>query len=180
MFLCDIRSLMNSRTRLLFFAYFLLLAATPAVGDNPDYSGSYTLTGGDRRFDSRKASVVTLTVVQTLRGIEFTIVKDGQKTVNKVTLDGKEGVYNSLRGPIGKCKARIKGETLTLEIHWSGPLHLPDRPDMTTSVHSKEFWGLSADLKTLTIRGEEEALTPVMGGLVTNRLPSWTEIYTRN
>jgi hypothetical protein len=175
MFLCDMRSLMRSRTRLLFFAYFLLPVATAAVGDNPDYSGSYTLTGGNRRFEARKAAVVTLTVVQTLTEVEFTIVKDGQRTVNKVGLDGKEAVYNSLRGPIGKCKARIKRKTLTLDILWTGTTHIPGQPDIPSSFRSREVWELSADLKKLTIRGEDETLAPFM-----NRAPSWTEIYTRN
>jgi hypothetical protein len=73
--------------------------AIPTVADNPDFSGSYTLTGGDRRADAQKATVVTITVVQTPIDVEITKLKDGQKMVNRVTLDGKSGVFNNLQGP---------------------------------------------------------------------------------
>jgi hypothetical protein len=155
------------------FPTFLLLLATVAIADNPDFSGSYTLTGGDRRLDARKAMVVTITVKLTPIDMEFTTVKDGQKTVNRVTLDGKASAYNTLRGPYGTCKARIKGKTLILEVLGSVRV---DTTQVTMSVHSTEVWQLSSDSKTLTIRGEDLLLNPP----TVIHLPPWTEIYTRN
>ena len=168
---------MRSAIRPLFLA-FLLLLATASIAGSPDFSGSYTLTGGNRRLDTRKAVVVTMNVVQAPTELEFTTVKDGQRTVNRVRLDGKEGVYNGLRGPAGKCKGHINGKTLILDVLYTvhaNKTQYPDKPSITMSVHLKEIWELSADLKTLTIRGEEELLPPYTG-----QFPPWTEIYTRN
>ena len=109
------RSAMKSAVRLILLTYLLLLAI-PTVADNPDFSGSYTLTGADRRADAQKATVVTITVVQTPTDVEITKLKDGQKMVNRVTLDGKSGVFNNLQGPFGTCQAHMKGKTLILEI----------------------------------------------------------------
>ena len=174
MLACDISFSMKSAIRPLFPA-FLLLLATLAAADNPDFSGSYKLTGGNRRFDARKALVVTITVTQTPTELELTQVKDGQRTVNKVMLDGKEGVYNSLRGPIGKCKGRLKGKNLVLDAFIT---LYPGKPSMTMLVHVREIWELSSDLKTLTIRGEEELLKAPSN--VVSHIPPWTEIYTRD
>jgi hypothetical protein len=109
---------MKSAVRLILLAC-VLLQAVSAVADNPDFSGSYTLTGGDRRADAQKATVVTITVVQTPSDLEITNVRDGQKMVNRVTLNGKSGVFNNLHGPLGTCKAHIKDKTLILEISWA-------------------------------------------------------------
>jgi len=172
---CGICPFIMSATRLFLAGYLLLLVSIPTVADTPDFSGSYTLTGGNRRFDTRKASLVTLNVLQTLTEVEITMVKDGRKTVNNFRLDGKQNEYNSLRGPIGKCKGHIKRKTLILEVFWTATTHIPDHPDGATSVYSREVWELSRDSKTLTIHGEESTGAPFPG-----QLPPWTEIYTRN
>jgi hypothetical protein len=77
-------SSMKSAVRLILLTYVLLLAI-PTVADDPDFSGSYT-TGGDRRADAQKATVVTITY------------------------------NNNLQGPFGTCQAHRKGKTLILEI----------------------------------------------------------------
>jgi hypothetical protein len=162
---------MKSAVRLILLTYLLLLAI-PTVADNPDFSGSYTLTGGDRRADAQKATVVTITVVQTPTDVEITKLKDGQKMVNRVTLDGKSGVFNNLQGPFGTCQAHMKGKTPILEI--SGTVRI-EKTDFKMSLHSTEVWQLSSDSKTLTIRGADVLLTPTV-----NHLPLCTEIYARN
>jgi len=155
------------------FLAFLVLLATVAVADNPDFSGTYMLTGGDRRFENRKHVAVTLTVMQTPIDMEFTTVKDEKKMVNSVSLNGKSSVYNSLRGPYGTCKARIKGKVLILDVIGSVRI---DGTQSTVSVHSREEWQLSPDSKTLTIHGSDWLQLPP----TTDQTPPWTEIYTRN
>jgi hypothetical protein len=162
---------MKSAVRLILLSCLLLLAVS-AVADNPDFSGSYTLTGGDRRPDALKTTAVTITVVQTPIDVEITKIKNGQKMVNRVTLDGKSGVFNNLHGPLGTCKAHIKDRTLILEISWTEHI---ENTQFTRSVRSTEVWQLSPDSKTLTIRRADVLLTPTV-----DHLPLWTQIYTRN
>jgi hypothetical protein len=173
---CDIPNAMRSVVRTL-FPVLLLLLASLAVADDPDFSGSYKLTGGNRRLDARKSLVVTLNVIQTTTEVEVTMVKDGQSTANKFMLDGKEGVYNTLRGPNGKCKGRLRGKNLTLDAFIT---LYPDNPTMTMLAHLREIWELSSDLKKLTIRGEEELLKAPPNVVLPSHIPPWTEIYARD
>jgi len=155
-----------------FFAALLAVSPTTVKANKPDFSGSYTLTGSKGAF---KGKVWTLQVSQTESAIRVTRVMDGHENTNNIPLDGSEGRYVSPGGPIGTCKARLKGKNLVLD---SLVMTHPQTNGPTVQVHTIERWELSSDSKTLTIRSDVDFPgSPVYGFQL---VEPWTETYTRN
>lgn len=89
---------------------------------------------------------------------------DGKQITNKFPLHGTESIYISSGGIQGKCKGQIKGKSLTLESVVTA----------SVTLHTKERWELSQDLKKLTIRTDvENPQLPI------SVIDPWSEIYTR-
>jgi hypothetical protein len=152
-----------------------MIGSIIVAAERPSFSGSYTLKSGRGDSKSSKGTVWTLSVIQTDVAIEVTRVMDGQKNVNRYSLDGTEAAYTSPGGVPGKCKGEFKGKNLILES--VVPTHpLPNGP--AVDVHTRERWELSSDSKKLTIRNDVDVpQIPLNGYRV---IEPWTEIYIRN
>lgn len=144
----------------------VLLLAVPklSAAERPDFSGTYELTGAKGRFKFTDQTKWTLSVVQAEGFIEVIKVQDGTQSTNKFPLDRTEGIYISPGGMQGKCKGQIKGKSLILE----------SVVKASVTLHIKERWELSPDLKKLTIRTDvENPQLPI------SVIDPWSEIYTR-
>jgi hypothetical protein len=160
--------------RLIFAAVFLMGSILVAA-ERPNFSGSYTLKSGKGDSKSSKGSVWTLSVTQTDLAIEVTRVMDGQKNVNRYSLDGTEGTYTSPGGLPGQCKGQFKGKNLILES--VVPTHpLPNGPAL--DLHTRERWELSSDLNKLTIHNDVDVHQIPLNGYQV--IEPWTETYIRN
>jgi len=150
----------------------LCLAAATLAADRPNFSGSYTLTGGKGSLKFEKGIVHTLDVMQTETSIKVNEVKGGRSNVNSYPLDGQEGYYISPGGLTGTCKGQFKQKYLLLE---STIASRPKTNGPAVQIHTKQKWELSPDLKTLRIHIDVDSpQSPI------NIIEPWTEIYTRN
>jgi hypothetical protein len=161
---------MNKRFRL-FVMLFFVMASTCVAAGNPDFSGSYTMK--QSKSDAQKGPARTLQVVQTSESIEVTEVADGKQTVNVYPLNGAERPYTSQDGAAGTCTAKLKGKDLILE---SFVAARPQPGGPSATLHTKQRWELSSDLKVLTIHSDvDSSLLPGM-----QVIPSWSDVYVRN
>ncbi|MGB7753962.1 MAG: hypothetical protein WCF88_20590 [Candidatus Acidiferrales bacterium] len=149
---------------------FSLMVASAA--ETPDFSGSYTLTPAKHVSKSVKEVIEALTVVQTVNAIVVTRITDGKPHTNTFPLDGGEGVCYTENHTKGTCKGHLKGNHLFLDAFVT-TRPLKDGPLVT--LHTKERWELSSDLKILKIHAEiENPELPIQ------IFDPWTDVYTRN
>ena len=128
-----------------------IFALRLGAADKPNFSGEFTLARGKGSSAWRKGGSCALHVVQTESTIEITRVMGGQRSDNRLRLDGTEGAYVNPGEMEGAGLARLKGKHLTIDI--AILFHpLDKRPDLF--IHTRERWTLSKDLKTLTIRSD--------------------------
>ncbi len=130
--------------------------------------------GGD--FQAKKDTVWTLDVVQSATTVQVTKVRNGRKFVNTLSLDGTEGVYNDPSGITGKCKGHFKGRYLYLD----SLVIVRPKGGPTIQGRTIERWGLSTDLKTLTIQTDVETTNVDTQQILPNNVQPWSEVYTRN
>jgi len=159
----------------IFFAALFFLLPTMIAAEKPDFSGTYVLTGSKGSFKFKKDIVWTLSVVQTDASIEVIKVMDGKQNVNRFPLDGTEGAYMSSGGVAGKCKVQFKEKYLIWDI--STTTH-PQPGGPAVTMHTRERWELSPDLRKLTIHSDVDF--PQFQRLPISVIEPWSEIYTRN
>ena len=152
----------------------LAAIALYAGGDTADFTGSYTRTSHKGGSIMKVGTSTELQVVQSAVAIEVTRVIDGSANTYKVKLDGSETPLEMAGVQKASCAARVKGKTLTVDIHATMAVQ-PKSPPM--ELHAREKWTLSPDGKTLTVHGE--ANSPSVPPSVQIIQP-WTEVYARN
>jgi hypothetical protein len=117
------------------------LAIKTAVASGQSlYSGDYA----DLARSSATRSFSTLKVNQTSANIEITRTELGKTMISHCPLDDWGGEYTG-PGFAGKCRAFFKGKYLVIESDYV-------QPKISTRIHRKERWQLSADSKILTIK----------------------------
>jgi hypothetical protein len=155
------------------FVLVLSLSLTMAnAAGTTDFSGSYTLIPAKNPSKLVKAVTEILTVVQTTSAIVVTRTTDGTPYTNTFPLDGREGIYFTENQTRGTCNGHLKGNHLFLDASVT-TRPLKDGPLVT--LHTKERWELSSNLKTLKIYVEienPELPIPIFD--------PWTDVYTRN
>jgi hypothetical protein len=161
------------------FAYIgLALALFVSLGraaPKPDYSGQYLL-------ELRKAQRGSLTsqrlvVQQTDNAVEVTMIDGDKRITNQYSLNGSEGPYTSPAGVTGKCRGKIDDGNLVLE---SVVVTKPQPFAPPVSIHTRDRWHLSSDLKTLTVKSEVDFPgSPQEARMVTGTYASGSRRYTR-
>jgi hypothetical protein len=150
----------------------LLSLMVASAAETPDFSGSYTLTPAKHVSKSVKEVIETLTAVQTANIIVVTRTRDGKPYANTFRLDGVEGVYFTENQTKGTCKGHLKGNHLFLDAFVTTR---PLKNGPLVTLHTKERWELSSDLKILKIHAEiENPELPIQ------IFDPWTDVYTRN
>jgi hypothetical protein len=151
-----------------------VVAPTPVPPGLPDFSGSYTISGGKGSFKFKKGMSQSLQVNQTAVALEITKTVNGTAIANRLPLDGSVGAYNSQGGPKGECTARFKGKSLVVDyVVTTHPQ--PNGPPV--QIHTRERWELSSDAKTLTIRTDVDFTNSPLKDF--QLVEPWSEIYTR-
>ena len=140
-----------------------------------NYSGEYLL----ELPKAQRGSPATqrLVVQQSDNAVEVIIIDGDKKISNRYSLNGSEGPYSGPGGVTGRCKGEIKGGNLVLEsvvVTKSQPF------TPSVSIHTKEQWHLSSDLKILTVKSESSFPgLPERAGIVTGTYASGIRRYTR-
>ena len=128
------------------FVFAICLAAVAWAATKPDFSGDYAA----QQKKSDKA-ITALRVVQTESAVEVTRIYGDKFVTNRFPLDGSDGDYTTETGVRGKCRARLRSDTLVLE---SLVASRPNTNAPSLRFDTIEEWRLSADTKTLTIKTE--------------------------
>jgi hypothetical protein len=124
-----------------------LFSAGVAIAAPPDFSGNYTLSV-KKRANTSAYAVWEIHVIETPSSIEVTRSMGGQQLSNVYPLTGGPGRYVTLKGDVGTCEAKLKGNKLILDSFVSERL----RPDLPmVQFHTRQQWELSKDMKTLKI-----------------------------
>jgi hypothetical protein len=155
------------------FVFIIFLATIAWAATKADFSGNY----GVKLKKGDNAMTASLRVTQTDPTVQVTRVYGDKSVTNSFPLDGSEGDYTTETGVRGKCKARLKDDTLVLESLVASP-HKVDSPSLR--FDTIEEWRLSAVGTTLTIKTQIKCpdMTPeVMAAAFPNN-PS-TEKYQR-
>jgi hypothetical protein len=140
-----------------------------------DYSGQYLLELSKARRGSGTSQ--RLVVQQSDSAIEVTMIDGDKRITNRYSLNGSEGPYTSPGGVTGKCKGKFNRGNLVLE---SVVVTQPQAFAPPVSIHTKEQWNLSSDLRTLTVTSEVDFPgSPPEAGIVTGIYASDTRRYTR-
>ena len=129
------------------FVFAICFAAIGWAATKPDFSGNYAA----QQKSSDKAITASMRVVETESAVEVTRVYGDKSVTNKFPLDGSEGDYTTETGVRGKCKAQFKNDTLVLETLVASRSNA-NSPSLR--FDTIEYWRLSADTKTLTIKTE--------------------------
>jgi|LakMenEpi03Aug12_release.lakeMendotaPanAssembly.Ray.scaffolds.fasta_scaffold814713_1 hypothetical protein len=168
-------SLLHQVLSLSVLAAFTVLVLKGAGADQPDFSGSYTLSEikGSQKAD--KFTPLVLRVVQKEHNIEITRIEDGKATSNSFKLDGSKSAYTNVDAVKGVGSARLKGKGLIIETEIASRPY-PNKPSV--QIKEKQQWKLSPDLKTLTIRTDVDFPNSVLQGF--QLIQPWTEIYTKD
>jgi hypothetical protein len=94
------------------FVFAICLATIAwAATKKPDFSGNYAAL----QKKNAKAITASLHVVQTESAVEVTRLYGDKSLTNRFPLDGSEGDYTTETGVRGKCRAKVKDDTLVLE-----------------------------------------------------------------
>ncbi len=129
------------------FVFVISLATIVLAATKADFSGNYAA----QQKKGDKAITTSLRVIQTDSTVQVTRVYGDRSVTNSFPLDGSEGDYTTETGVHGKCRARLKGDSLVLESLVASP---PKANTPSLRFDTIEEWRLSADTKTLTIETE--------------------------
>jgi hypothetical protein len=151
--------------RIVLCAAICAVAALLSVsGSGQDFSGTYTA-----QPSSASKTDDTLIVVQSKDAVEITRREQGKTRTNRCPFSGS-GPYTSSGGIPGTCTAKIKGGSILVDSIVN---------TANASLHTREQWQLSKNLKTLTIRSRSDAPDlPNVSAALGDTLSS-TSKYTR-
>jgi hypothetical protein len=156
-------------------AALALFVSVGRAAPKQDYSGQYLLEVSKAQRGSPTSQ--RLVVQQSDNSVEVTMIDGDKKITNRFSLDSSEGPYTSPGAVTGKCKGKIDGGNLVLE---SVVVTKPQPFAPPVSIHTKERWHLSSDLKTLTVKSEVDFPgSPEEAGIVTGTYASGSRRYTR-
>jgi hypothetical protein len=147
------KSFLRMITLMVIFSLFILPAKMNGQGAKPNFAGTWAFNEGKSNLGEsgnfRRATQITVTQDgNNLTAARVRTGQDGQTTTTteKFTLDGKECINDTGRGP---SKAIVTwsadGKTLNFAI-----TRTFDRNGETTTMKSSEVWSLT-DAKTLSI-----------------------------
>jgi len=134
----------------------LVLNSQASSKQNPDFSGTYTLQSVSRSDSSTRhfpknipVGKQTLQVIQTGNSLEASFVSEtGTTSTRKYKLDGSESENVDFDGTPTTDRASVKGNTLVVR----SSIKVKAGALKGVPVDQIQKWGLSPDLKTLTVR----------------------------
>ena len=129
------------------FVFAICLVTITWAATKPGFSGNYAAL----QKKNAKAITASLHVIQTESAVEVTRIYGNKSFTNRFPLDGSDGDYTTEIGVRGKCRAKVKDDTLVLE---SLVASRPNANAPSIRFDTIEEWRLSDDAKTLTVKTE--------------------------
>ena len=151
-------------------AYCLAMSSFALAQSQIDFSGDYTTTGNVRKHGASHSVTNHLHITQTADSIRMeTNNTDGWSNGQLLRLDGSEGPCTLPGGVSARCKAKLKGDTLTVETNVPNPFE-------TNAPHTLivDKWKLAKDGSHL--RHESSGN---LAGSHDMPLQSWSNTYLR-